>query len=783
MSRRVTISTPLGEALQFRQLNGREAISELFEFDIELISDSKTLSPKAVLGQTATLTIETQGQGQRFLNGIVTQFGMHGHELRFAAYHLKLRPWLWLGTRRADFRIFQNQSVPDIVSAVLGPYGHPLLPRLTRAYRRWDYCVQYNETDTHFVCRLLEHEGISFHFEHSPGQHTLVLSDDTLGSHSALPGYASVPYYPPDKAALAPEECFSSWALAQQIRPGRHYNDDYDFKKPRADLSNMRQMPPGHANDKHEIYEWPGGFTEFADGETYVRVRAEEHQAWVQQVRGSSDVRGLAPGYLMSLSNYPREDQNQQYLITAVNYHFAENTQVSDSTQGSVQRLDMEAIPASVSYRPERITPKPRTTGPQTAVVVGPPGEEIWTDQYGRIKVQFFWDRLGRFDHNSSCWLRVSAPWAGSNFGGIFIPRIGQEVIVDFLNGDPDHPLVTGCVYNADQMPPWGLPGNATQSGVKTRSSPGGAPGAGLGAGAGDANLIQFEDKAGAELLTVHAQKDQLTEVEHDESKWVGNDRKKAIDRDETTVVGRDRTETVKRDETITVHGQRTETVDGNESITIHSARQERVDQTEAISIGQSRTETVGTSESVSIGSSQSLSVGSTRSKTVGSSESDRIGTRWRIDVGTMKNETVGIGYTQSTGVFKMVNIGVAYNLNVGMVLLSNVGLQRIDTVGMDWSRSAGANETVSVGAGQTITVGAAQATTVGGEHSLKVGSDSRTEAGQVLALKAGTQVQVDGQDITLTAQSSLKLICGGSTLEMSPGLIKIVSGQVLINP
>jgi len=751
MSRRVTISTPLGDALQFRELHGREAVSELFEFDIELISDSKSIDPKALLGQAATLTIETQGQGQRFLNGLVTRFGMQGQDLRFASYRLTLRPWLWLGTRRADFRIFQNQSVPDIVSAVLGPYGYPLLQRLTRAYRSWDYCVQYNETDTNFVCRLLEHEGISFHFEHGEGQHTLVLGDDTLGSHNPLPGHASVPYYPPDKAAVAAEECFSSWELMQQIRPGRHFNDDYDFSKPKADLSNMRQMPPGHVHDRYEVYEWPGGFTEFGDGETYVRLRTEEHQALFNQVRGSSNVRGLAPGYLMALTNYPRDDQNQQYLLTGVNYHFMENTQVSDGGIGSVQRLDLEAIPASVAYRPERITPKPRTTGPQTAVVVGPPGEEIWTDQYGRIKVQFFWDRLGKFDQNSSCWMRVSAPWAGSNFGGIFIPRIGQEVIVDFVNGDPDHPIVTGCVYNADQMPPWGLPANATQSGIKTRSSQGGAPGAGLGAGGGDANLIQFEDKAGAELLTLHAQKDQLTEVEHDETKWVGNDRKKNIDRDESTVVGRHRSETVERNETITVHGQRSETVDGNETITIHSARQERVDQTETISIGQSRSETVGTTESVSIGASQSLSVGASRSKTVGSSESASIGSSWSIKVGTMKTETIGIGYIQSTGIFKMANIGAAYNRNVGGLMLSTVGMSRTDKIGANHMASVGSTYSLTAGAGGG---GGSNLTMDATSITLKVGP-------AVMVMKDDGTLTLNGKQIAITAQGGDLVLVG----------------------
>ncbi|MDA8445153.1 type VI secretion system Vgr family protein [Paracidovorax valerianellae] len=745
MTRRVTIQTPLGEQLQFRRLQGREDLSQLFALDVDLLSESKSIDPKALLGKHASIVVETEVGGRRYLDGIVTRFGLQGEDHRYYSYRLRLNPWLWLATRKSDFRVFQNKTVPDIIEEVLGKYGHPLQKRLTRAYRSWDYCVQYDETDCAFVSRLMEHEGIYYYHQHGAGQHTLTLADDIVASHSPLPGAAVIPFYPPEKAAVADKENIHAWELHQSIHSGRHYNDDYDFKKPRADLSNMRQTPPGHAHDAHEIYEWPGGYTEFGDGEAYARVRLQESLTGHSTVKGQSRHRALATGYTFTLENYPREDQNQQYLLTGIEYHFKENPQVSAAApgpkgtaqeEGSFQRFTLQAQPTSVPYTPARTTPKPKTTGPQTAVVVGPPGEEIWPDQYGRVKVQFHWDRMGAMNENSSCWVRVSSSWAGSGFGAMFIPRINMEVVVDFLNGDPDHPLITGCVYNADNMPPWALPANATQSGIKTKSSKGGAFGDGMKNGAGDANAIRFEDKAGAEQLWLHAQKDQLTEVENDEDKWVGNDRRKTVDRDETNVIHRDRTETVDRDEKITVHGWRTEEVDGDETITIHSNRTERVDHNEKISIGDNRTEDVGINETVSIGKN--------RSKTIGKSEKDDIGSNWTIQVGQMKTETVGMVAMQNVGMAKMMNIGVAYSVNVGML--------RNDLVGMNWSRSVGKDDSLNVG----------------GDRTAQVSGGDTLQVGKALAVKA--------QQITLEADQEITLRCGASTVRLTPALIEVLS-------
>jgi len=783
MTRRVTIHTPLGDELHFRELRGQENISQLFSLDVEMLSENESIDPKALLGKNATIEIETQGGGRRFIDGIVTRFGMQGQDHRHYAYKARLSPWLWLATRKSDFRIFQNLNVPDIIEQVLGVYGHPMQRKLTRAYRSWDYCVQYNESDCDFVSRLMEHEGIYYFFEHASGQHTLVLCDDIIASHGALPGGESIPFYPPEKAAAGDQENIHAWQLEQEIKPGRHYIDDYDFKKPRAELSHMRRDPPGHAHDGHETYEWPGGYTEYGDGDAYIRVRLKQGLTGHSRVRGQSCHRALATGYTFSLYNYPRGDQNRQYLITGLSYHLKENPRVSAvapgakgsaAEEGSFQRYELQAQPTSLAFTPPRTTPKPRTTGPQTAVVVGPAGEEIWTDEYGRIKVQFHWDRLGSKDQNSSCWIRVATNWAGPGFGAISIPRIGHEVVVDFLNGDPDYPIVTGCVYNAANMPPWALPANATQSGIKTRSSKGGAAGAGMKNGPGDANAIRFEDKAGAEQLWLHAQKDQLTEVENDEDKWVGNDRRKTIDRDETSVIHRDRTETVDRDETITVHNNRTERVDHNEKI----------------SIGDNRNEDVGIDENISIGKN--------RSKTIGKTETDKIGQNWHVTVGLLKTQTIGMAYMQNVGGMKMMNIGVNYMENIGVAMQTHVGMNQSLTVGQERQVKVGSKQSTEVGSKYSLTVGggggggSGAGGGAGGGMAMNItapgGGDGGGGGGAGGGGKAsqltmdGQSIQLNAAKIRLEAQQEILLTCGESTIRITPGDIQILSPMDRLN-
>ena len=721
MERLVDATTPLGAALWFRQMNGTEALSVPFEYDIIFHSKSIGLSAKSMLGKDVTLKVETEGGGGvRHFNGICTRFQSGGRDGEHLIYTAKLRPWLWLASRRSDCKIFQFKKVPDIIKDVLGKYGFPISDKLKKSYREWDYCVQYQETDMNFVMRLMEHEGIYFYFEHSAGVHTLVMCDDVT-CHSALPGKSSIKYLGLDAATVADEEHFDSWQIREEVDPGEYITDDYDFEKPRADLKTKRKNPLGHTNDSWERYMWPGGYTQVGDGENYAGVRIDSLEAEHERATGHTTVRTMAPGYLYSLERCPRPDQNREYLSVAATFYFKDSARKSAGSGAgdSDWSITVTSQPTSIPYRPQRLTSKPLTHGPQTAVIVGPKGEEIYTDKYGRVKVQFHWDRYGEKNERSSCWIRVSHPWAGSNYGAIHIPRIGQEVIVDFLNGDPDYPMITGRVYNADQMPPWALPDNKTQSGILTRSSKAGAPGAGMKAAVGDANAIRFEDLKGKEQLWLHAQKDQLTEVENDEDKWVGRDRRKVVDRDEFNTIHRDRTEIVDRNEKINVHGWRTEEVDLDETITIHKNRKERVD----------------LNESVDIGINQNFTVGKTRTKKVGANEVDKIGKNWSIKVGRFKTETIALASLQNVGLARMENVGAGYNLNVGAVMATVVGMSQFEKIGKNKSVNVG--KTFKLEAGESI--------------ELIVGKS-------VLVMKKDGTVTLNGKDIDIVGEKHIQL-------------------------
>jgi type VI secretion system secreted protein VgrG len=506
-SRRVTIQTSLGDALQFHRLVGTEELSKLYLFELDLFASSNALDPKALLGKSATIAIQIESGGIRHLGGIVTQFGLSRQDDRRSFYKMRLRPWLWLATRRCDYRIFQDRTVPEIITAVLERYGHPMVHKLSREYRRWTYCCQYGgETDCDFVARLAEAEGIYFYFALEAEQHALVLADDIAVSHGPLPGGETIRYHVDPAAGmtggLEPGERVDQWETSEEIRSGFYFTDDYDPGKPGADLSIRRRMPPGHDHDNFEKYEWPGGYAQLSDGEACARLRVEEQLSERTQARGHSNRRELAPGHTFELAGHPRADQNQRYLLVSVAYQMQENLQASegDGGEGSFQRFAFKAQPLSYAWRPPRITPKPRTQGPQTALVVGPAGEDIWVDQLGRIKVHFHWDRLDQKNEHSSCWLRVSSSWAGANFGEVALPRIGQEVIVNFLNGDPDHPIVVGRVHNADEMPAWQLPDQKQLSGIRSRE---------LGSGGGGrSNHLALDDgpqKIQAQLKSDHS--------------------------------------------------------------------------------------------------------------------------------------------------------------------------------------------------------------------------------------------------------------------------------------
>ncbi|ARP92350.1 type VI secretion protein Vgr [Bordetella genomosp. 9] len=566
MDRIVTAHTPLPpQALLFRSMNGSEGLSQLFELEVELLSESYALDMKQLLGKPLTLAISS-GADTRHMNGLITRCTLVGRESgtsRLYIYRATVRPWLWYLTQTSDNKIFQNKSVPDILREVLADYPYPVEWRLSGTYRRWEYGVQYQETDFNFISRLMEHEGIYYWFRHEHGKHTLVLTDDVT-QHDPCRGCESLPYYGPDRVTVPREAYVNAWEPAEQITPSGFATTDFDFRRPGTSMDARRTNPAPYDDGKLEIYEWLGGYTDPEEGEHYSRVRLQAMQCRQELVSGACNAHGMAPGYRFRLRNHPRDSENRDYLVIAAHYHIRESGYATGGVQTQAIDVGFTVLPSTVQFRPPRITPQSYTHGPQTATVVGKEGQQIWVDQYGRIKVQFHWDRYGQRNENSSCWVRVSSPWASGGFGGIQLPRRGDEVVVDFIGGHPDRPIVIGRVFNGANMPPWDLPANATQSGFVSRTQDGTPR---------TANAFMFEDKPGQEEIWLHAERNMRTEVEADEQRSVDGIRTTTIGVDDTTFIGADRTTHVGGVDVLTVGQTRSVTVAEDETYTVNGAR------------------------------------------------------------------------------------------------------------------------------------------------------------------------------------------------------------------
>jgi type VI secretion system secreted protein VgrG len=550
--RQFSVTSPLGEdVLLLQRMSGTEQMSGLFEFTLDLLSENHHLTAQDLLGKSLTVSVDLDLKGKRYFNGLAVRFTHTGGNIGLSSYRVVLRPWLWLLTRWADCRIFQGMTAPDIILDVFRDRGFSDIKNvLSKSYKPRDYCVQYRETSFDFVSRLMEAEGIYYYFIHDETKHTLVLADD-YGAHDKAPGYETVPYYPPDELGRRATECLNDWSISNEIRSNTYAHTDFNFLRPRDSLlaKSVGAMPYSHADG--EVYDYPGGYTVSGDGDALAGVHLQELQAQYELFNGSGDIGGLGAGGLFSLTEHPVFSYNQEYLVTASTYAGSAAAFLSGEETEDSFICTIAATKSHLAFRPARTTPRPIVRGPQTAFVVGKAGEEIWTDANGRIKVQFHWDRAGKQDENSSCWLRVAQLWAGNSWGAMFIPRLGQEVIVDFLEGDPDRPIVTGQVYNGRNVPPYPLPDNQTRSTIKSNSSKGGA----------GSNEMRFEDKKDSEELYMHAQKDFNTVVENDDTLQVGHD--------QTIEIKNNRTETVDEgDETVTIKkGKRTVTISTGDEI------------------------------------------------------------------------------------------------------------------------------------------------------------------------------------------------------------------------
>ncbi|ECG8273014.1 type VI secretion system tip protein VgrG [Salmonella enterica subsp. enterica serovar Typhi] len=538
-------------ALLFASLDGGETLSELLSYVVQLktpdtlnlgyVSPAANLPLKPMVGKDLCVNIELDGGGKRHISGLVTAARVVGHEGRSVTYELRMEPWVKLLTHTSDYKAFQNKTVVDILDEVLAEYPYPVEKRLVESYPVRTWQVQYGETDFDFLQRLMQEWGIYWWFEHSEDSHTLVLAD-AISAHKACPDSPLVEWH--QEGLKLDKEFIHTITANESLRTGQWVLDDFDFTKPRSLLANTVANPreTGHATYEH--YEWPGDYFDKSEGEMLTRIRMEAQRSPGSRVLGGGNIRTLMTGYTFTLENYPTAEVNQEYLLMQTLLFVQDNAQHSGQDQHFTFSTRFELHPTREVFRPQRTVSKPHTKGPQSAIVTGPAGQEIWTDQYGRVKVQFGWDRYGKMDENSSCWIRVSYPWAGKGFGMIQIPRIGQEVLVDFKNGDPDLPIIVGRTYNQDTMPPWGLPGMASQSGIFSHSLYGGPT---------NGNMLRFDDKTGAEEVKFHAEKDLNTTVKNNETHTVMVDRTKTIIKNETNSIGEDRNTTVTKNDGLSV--------------------------------------------------------------------------------------------------------------------------------------------------------------------------------------------------------------------------------------
>jgi type VI secretion system secreted protein VgrG len=749
------ITTPLGEdVLLFHALHAREELGRLGEYQLDLLSPKNDVNVDDILGKNVTIKLALPDDSTRYFNGFVTRFAQGGTSGRYTRYFAVVRSWLWFLTRTTDCRIFQDMTVPDIVKKVFG--DHPTADfkfELTGSYRKWNYCVQYRETDFNFVSRLLEHEGIYFYTRHTDGHNTVVLTDST-SKHTPTSGYEKIPFVAPEEVVRPELEHISSWDFTRDIQPGVYVHDDYDLERPSVELRTRKTLSRSYSPSDYEIYDYPGHYIQKPDGEQYAHVRIDEFGTMFETAQGIANSKGIAVGSLFTLEDFKRDDQNREYLVIAASHDLRfGDYEALPQGGGTDYRCSFAAMPTSQQFRPRRSTPKPFVQGPQTAVVVGPSGDEIYTDKYGRVKVQFHWDRYGKKDEKSSCWIRVSHPWAGKGWGSVATPRIGQEVIVDFLEGDPDQPIITGRVYNAEQTPPFGFPAGAVLSGIKSNTHKGSGY-----------NELSMDDSAGKEKITIHGQYDMNSTIEHDQTTTVHNCRTDKVDIDDSETVGgnqtlhvvknqkvnidANRTEVVGANETITISGARTETVVKDETITVNGSRTITVNKSETATVALQRTHSVGVNETITVGGAQEVTIGGLQAVTVGAIQTVNVGANQSVNVGAAQSTTVGAAQSVKVGAAQSVEVAAAASLKVGGDQKINVGGGRASNVGKDDAIEAG--KAFVVGAGESITLSTGSASIQMKKDGTIVikGKDITIEGSGKINVKASSDIVMKGSQI-----------------------------------
>ncbi len=625
-----SITTPFTQnKISILNFHGDEGISSLFSYELHLSADSDSLDFSQILGQPVYITAQIPGGSQQYIHGVVAQFSQEEKNERYTRYVAQLRPWFWLLTLNSDNKIYQNQTVPQIIEQVFSDLGFSDYKNsLTKTYSQREYCVQYGESTFQFLSRLMESEGIFYFFTHSDQAHTLVLAD-SADSYASLPGITSIRYQQTERV-WASIDALTAGAVAEKIVPGKISIDDYNFETPATSL----YTTVTGSTTQCSLYEYPGKYKTSSDGESQASLRMAAYEAEQKLFRGRSQCSAFHAGCQFSLTDHYLSSANTQYVLRSVRHVY----------DGEHYANEFESFPSTVAFVPSRVTPQPKIYGAQTALVVGKSGEEIWTDQYGRIKVKFYWDQSTATDETCSCWIRVAQMWAGKQWGSLYIPRIGQEVVVSFLDGDPDRPLIMGSVYNADQTVPYTLPDDQTKSTVKTNSSKGGS----------GFNEIRFEDKSGSEELFMQAQKDMNVTVLNDQAITVTNNRTVTVsEKDETLTVSKgNRTVAVSTgNETHTVKGTRDLTITGNESHTNSADYKQTVSGNFTLKVSGDLTLDVSGAITIKSGTSLSIKSGTSLAVESGTDLSNKAGTSMSNEAQTTLTSKANASHSiQSSG-------------------------------------------------------------------------------------------------------------------------------------
>lgn len=738
-TRLIGIETPLGkDVLLLRGFSGQESLSQLSVFELDLLSKDPEIKFEDIIGKRVTLRVTLSEDKNRYFNGFISRFLQTGAQTGMPNYRATMVPWLWFLTKTTDCRIFQNKTVPDIIQQICKEYGFTdIKTKLQATYEPRDYCVQYRESDYNFVSRLMEQYGILYFFEHEKEKHTLVLTDNP-DAHQPCPEQPTAKWNPQGSKSMT-EDVVTTLEVEKIFRPGKYALTDYNFETPSTSLlSEIETTIAVGGNTKYEVYDYPGEYEKKDQGKTLVKVRMEEQEVKHLYVTGTSSCRAFATGFRFDFEDYSRADLNQAYVLTTVSHTATVGDTYTTGKTGDGSEAYTNAficMPHTVPFRPPQITPKPIIQGPQTAVIVGPSGEEIYVDKYGRVKAQFHWDREGKFDEHSSCWMRVSQVHAGKSFGGIDTPRIGEEVIIAFLEGDADRPLIVGRVYNAKNMPPNGLPGAGMISGLKSNSTPGGDGN----------NCIMLDDTKGNELYNMNAQfnctenvgNNRTTSIGVDESLSVGNNRTKKVKVDQSEDIGSNKkihvgathTEVVDGDKTMTIGGNHSETISGNETITVKTASAHTIILARALSVGAGYQVTVGGAMNESIVGLKAEEIGGLKSVTVIGNSSENTKANKSVDATGNISEKAGKDIA----------------MNAGKNIASSAGDNITETAGKDVTIKAGKNLLIDAGDKITIQTGKAMI-------QMSKNGDIVIEGKNISVTAKGGEITMDGKKILMNS-------------------------------